>query len=100
MSSLHELLPALRKIRHDLHQHPELGFEEKRTQGVVRDWLVSRGYTPRDCAETGLVADLQPVLSGAPTIALRADLDCLPMEESLDIPYASVNPGRAHKCGH
>jgi amidohydrolase len=103
------LVPELREIRHDLHQHPELGFAEHRTQARVRAWLQALGYTPRDCAGTGLVADLHP--SGErpsgerpsgerPTIALRADLDCLPMPETTPLPYRSVHEGRAHKCGH
>lgn len=93
------LLPSLRQIRRDIHRHPELGFEETRTQALVRAWLEERGYAPRDCAQTGLVADLNPGAPG-PTIALRADLDCLPMHETTDIPHRSVHAGKAHKCGH
>lgn len=93
------LVPRLREIRRDIHRHPELGFEEVRTQELVRAWLTDRGYTPRVCAETGLVADLHPGREG-PTIALRADLDCLPMHEHTDLPHRSVHAGRAHKCGH
>lgn len=93
------LLSRLREIRHDLHQHPELGFEEHRTQAKVRAWLQELGYEPRDCADTGLVADLRPGAPG-PCIALRADLDCLPMPETTALPYRSVHEGRAHKCGH
>ncbi|MEM7156924.1 MAG: M20 family metallopeptidase [Myxococcota bacterium] len=99
VAEIEALLPRLREIRHDLHQHPELGFEEHRTQGVVRTWLEGLGYTPRECAGTGLVADLHPDRKG-PCIALRADLDCLPMQETTDLPYRSVHDGRAHKCGH
>lgn len=94
-----ELNDSLVAVRHDLHQHPELGFEEERTQGVIRDWLVQHGFSPRESAGTGLVADLNPQSAG-PTIALRADMDALPMEEETDLPYRSVHPGRAHKCGH
>lgn len=89
----------MREIRHDLHRHPELGFEEHRTQRVVRRWLEEHGYEPHVAAETGLVADLHPGHPGS-TIGLRADLDCLPMDESTDLPYRSVHAGRAHKCGH
>jgi amidohydrolase len=92
------MLPELRRIRHDLHQHPELGFEEHRTQDVVRRWLRAHGYEPRDCAGTGLVADLKP--DAAPKLALRADLDALPIQEQTDLPYRSVHDGVAHKCGH
>jgi amidohydrolase len=95
------MVPRLLDVRHDLHRHPELGFEEHRTQGIVRDWLSEQGYATRISAETGLIADLRPNLVGRErTIALRADLDCLPMHESTDLPYRSVHPGRAHKCGH
>jgi len=92
------MLPKLRWIRHDLHQHPELGFEEHRSQDVVRRWLLEHGYVPTGCAGTGLVADLKPGV--APSLALRADLDALPIHETLDVPYRSVHPGVAHKCGH
>jgi amidohydrolase len=100
-ADIEALVPRLRDIRHDLHKHPELGFEEERTQRLVRGWLSDLGYAPKDCAKTGLIADLRPDLVGkGPTIALRADLDCLPMDELTDLPYRSVHPGRAHKCGH
>jgi amidohydrolase len=95
---LSAILPELIRIRHDLHQHPELGFEEVRTQKLVRDFLVARGYHPVDSAKTGLYADLHP--DRTPTIALRADLDCLPIDEKTDLPYRSIHSGRAHKCGH
>ena len=93
------LQERLVEIRHDLHRHPELGFEERRTQGVIREWLEAHGYSPRDSAQTGLVAELHPG-GGGPTIALRADMDALPMDETTDLPYRSINEGRAHKCGH
>ncbi|MEM7203098.1 MAG: M20 family metallopeptidase [Planctomycetota bacterium] len=95
---LPSLLDRLRQVRRDLHQHPELGFEEHRTQGIVIDWLREHGYQPRACAGTGVIADLRE--APAPTIALRADLDCLPMPEHTDLPWRSVHDGRAHKCGH
>ncbi|NVB39430.1 amidohydrolase [Pseudenhygromyxa sp. WMMC2535] len=95
------LEPTLVEIRRDIHKHPELGFEELRTQRLVKGWLSQLGYEPRESAKTGLIADLRPELQGrAPTIALRADLDCLPMPEHTDLPWRSVHDGRAHKCGH
>lgn len=95
------LHPELTEVRRDIHRHPELGFEEVRTQAKVREWLVARGYSPKVCAETGLVADLHPDRHGKErTIALRADLDCLPMQEHTPLSYRSVHAGRAHKCGH
>ena len=95
---LAELLPRLREIRHDIHQHPELGFAEERTQALVRRWLTDHGYAPTVSAKTGLVAELSP--SVPRPIALRADLDCLPMQETTPLPYRSVHDGHAHKCGH
>lgn len=94
-----ELLQRLRALRRDLHRHPELGFEEHRTQGVVRAFLDRLGIDSRACAGTGLVADLGSDRAGR-TIALRADLDALPMPEHTELPHRSVHDGRAHKCGH
>lgn len=92
------LLPELIEVRHDLHQHPELGFEEKLTQEKVMKWLSDHGFEPRTCAETGVIADLHP--GEPPALALRADLDALPIHETTDLPYRSVHDGVAHKCGH
>ena len=98
---LERLEPQLVEVRHDLHRHPELGFEEHRTQKLVRNWLEHHGYAPWTSAKTGVVADLRPDRIGqGRTIALRADIDCLPMDETTDLPYRSVHAGRAHKCGH
>ena len=92
------LLPELREVRHDIHKHPELGFEERRTQEVVMTRLRELGYAPRVCAETGVLADLHE--GDTPSVALRCDLDALPIHETTDLPYRSVHDGVAHKCGH
>jgi metal-dependent amidase/aminoacylase/carboxypeptidase family protein len=90
-SEIANLTPTLTQIRRDIHKHPELGFEEERTQRLIRGWLTQLGYQPRDCARTGLIADLRPDLQGrGMTIALRSDIDCLPMEERTDIPWRSA----------
>jgi amidohydrolase len=100
-SEIESLTPTLTEIRRDIHKHPELGFEEIRTQRLIRSWLTQLGYEPRDCARTGLVADLRPEQIGrGRTIALRADIDCLPMPERTELDWRSVHDGRAHKCGH
>ncbi len=100
-SEIASLTPTLTEIRRDIHKHPELGFEEERTQRLIRGWLTQLGYSPRDCARTGLIADLRPELIGRTrTIALRADIDCLPMDERTELPWRSIHDGRAHKCGH
>lgn len=98
ISEVEGRVEGLRAIRHDLHRHPELGFAEHRTQAVVRAELERLGYRPRTSAETGLIADLYE--DRPPLLALRADLDALPIHEDLPLPYRSVNDGRAHKCGH
>jgi amidohydrolase len=100
-SEIDNLTPTLTEIRRDIHKHPELGFEEIRTQRLIRSWLTQLGYEPRDCARTGLVADLRPEQIGrGRTIALRADIDCLPMPERTELDWRSIHDGRAHKCGH
>lgn len=94
-------LPELIEIRHDLHRHPELGFEEFRTSALIRKELEALGLSPQSCAEPGLFVDLCPErVSQMDTVALRADMDCLPMDEHSDLPYRSIYPGKAHKCGH
>jgi amidohydrolase len=101
MALLDRFVEQARAVRHDVHQHPELGFEEKRTQSVVLDWLQRHGYAPRTMAETGVVADLHPDRVGrGPSIALRADLDALPIQENTPLAYKSVHDGVSHKCGH
>lgn len=98
LNEIGPLLPRLKELRHDIHQHPELGFEETRTQALVKKFLEEHGYSPKVCAETGLVADLKnPSMI---TIGLRADMDCLPIHESTNIPYRSIHAGKGHKCGH
>lgn len=91
--------PELIEIRRDLHRHPELAFQEVRTAEVVARELERLGLTVRTgIAKTGVVADL--VNGSGPTIALRADMDGLPIEEANDLPHRSVNPGVMHACGH
>ena len=85
--------------RRDFHRHPELAFEERRTSATIRAFLETIGIEVRSCGGTGL----RGVLSGArpgPTVALRADMDALPVAEIADHDYASANPGVMHACGH
>ncbi|MBX3470708.1 MAG: amidohydrolase [Planctomycetes bacterium] len=91
---------ALVATRRDLHAHPELAFEERRTAALVADRLEAAGYRPRrGVGGTGVLADLDGAAPG-PTILLRADMDALPLVEEGDVPYASTAPGRMHACGH
>ena len=88
-------------IRHDLHRHPEMGFEESRTAALVagklREWGI--GIT-EGIAGTGVVGTLKGRRPGQRAIALRADMDALPIQEATGLPYASANPGVMHACGH
>ena len=85
------------ELRRRIHSNPELGFEEYETQRLVMEYLDDLGLTPRPIAGTGVVADMG---SGSPYIALRADMDALPIQEATDAPYASRREGVMHACGH
>lgn len=88
-------------IRRQLHQHPELSFCEKDTAELIKRCLASKNIEYQsDVAGTGVVATIHGSLSFRPVIALRADLDALPIQETTDLPYRSVNDGVMHACGH
>ena len=90
----------LTAIRRDIHQHPELGLQEKRTSDLVARELEALGLeVHRHIGVTGVVAVLEGSASGK-TIGLRADMDALPMQEKTNLPYASRNSGLMHACGH
>ncbi|MDF1519593.1 MAG: M20 family metallopeptidase [Brevefilum sp.] len=87
-------------LRRDIHSHPELGFEEKRTSKIVADRLEELGLTvTRGIAETGVVGILEGK-KDSPVLLLRFDMDALPILEENDVDYASQNPGAMHACGH
>ncbi|NGM86210.1 amidohydrolase [Parapusillimonas sp. SGNA-6] len=87
-------------LRRDIHRHPELGFEEHRTAGLVADRLKALGYTVTEgIAGTGLVGTLRHGTSTR-SIGLRADMDALPIQEANDIAWASATPNTMHACGH
>jgi amidohydrolase len=86
--------------RRDLHQHPELGFQEHRTASIVAGELRALGFDVQTgVAETGVVAVLQGERPGR-TVLLRWDMDALPIQEATGASYASVHPGLMHACGH
>ena len=86
--------------RRDFHQHPEIGFEERRTSEIVAAKLAEWGIeVHRGLATTGVVGVLRNG-SGGRSIGLRADMDCLAMDEASGVPHASTIPGRMHACGH
>ncbi len=88
------------KLRRDLHQHPELQFQEIRTAGIVARELASYGYRiETGVAATGVIGTLTKGTSRR-SYALRADMDALPMQEETNLAYASIVPGRMHACGH
>jgi amidohydrolase len=87
-------------IRHDLHAHPELSFQEHRTTQVVRERLLALGWELRTCpTETGAVARLIGDKPGR-RVMVRADIDALPVNEETDLAYISQNVGVMHACGH
>ncbi len=88
-------------IRRDLHAHPEIGFEEVRTSGIVAEKLASWGIeVHRGVGRTGVVGVLKGRGAGQRRVGLRADMDALPMDVETNLPYRSKHPGRFHGCGH
>lgn len=87
-------------LRHDLHQYPELAFQEHRTSKKVASLLADWGYeVATGIAGTGVVATLKRG-DGQRSLGIRADMDALPIEEATGLDYASSNPGVMHACGH
>jgi amidohydrolase len=87
-------------LRRDLHAHPELGFQEVRTAGIVADRLRALGYTVRTgLGKTGVTGFLRGAKPGK-TVLLRADIDALPIVEQTGASYSSQHPGVMHACGH
>ena len=90
----------LTAIRRDIHKHPEMAFEETRTSDVVAERLQSYGIEiHRGLAKTGVVGTLKAGM-GNKAIALRADMDALPIQEANDFDYRSVHDNKMHACGH
>ena len=89
---------ALIALRRDLHAHPELGHDEHRTTALICEHLVSLGLHPTIFPSgTGVLCDIG---AGPDGVALRADIDALPIVDVKDVPYRSVHPGLCHACGH
>jgi amidohydrolase len=95
-------LDELIALRRDLHAHPEVGRTERRTTDLVAARLRAAGLRPQLLPGTGLVCDLGPlpIESGRRRIALRADLDALPVQDTCGLAWCSTVPGVAHACGH
>jgi amidohydrolase len=85
--------------RRDFHQYPELGFDEYRTSKIIGEALKEMGLAPQmNVGKTGVTADL--TFGEGPTIALRADMDALPMQETSGLDFSSKHDGVMHACGH
>ena len=102
LSDLQSRVAAVRDeivtVRRDLHAHPELGWHEVRTTELIRQRLVAAGLSPEVLPTgTGLICDIG---SGDTCVALRADIDALPVTEGVDSPFRSTYEGVAHVCGH
>jgi amidohydrolase len=93
------LAPELSALRRHLHANPELSFKETETAAFVTKKLEAMGLQPYAVAGTGVVALIEGQ-AGGPVVALRADMDALPITELSDVPYKSQNPGVMHACGH
>ncbi len=94
------LADRLISFRHDLHRFPELSFQEERTAGKIEEALSEAGIPARRLGKTGVVADLPGSKGMEPCVALRADIDALPIKELTGLPFESKNPGVMHACGH
>jgi len=100
LSRAQELREGTVKHRRDFHSHPELGFSEVRTAGIIAAELRQLGYAVREgVGKTGVVGLLQGENPGR-CVMLRFDMDALPITEETGAEYASLNPGKMHACGH
>ncbi|MGX9965696.1 M20 metallopeptidase family protein [Roseomonas sp. F4] len=94
------IAPGLVAIRRDIHAHPELAFEETRTAGIVAAELARLGIVHRTgVGGTGVIGTIEGGRPG-PTLAIRADMDALPIQEETGLDFASRNAGKMHACGH
>ncbi|MFP9129638.1 amidohydrolase [Niallia taxi] len=100
MKMSHELLEDLIGKRRYLHENPELAFEEFNTTAHIKKWLQEHNISilPLDL-ETGVVAEVKGAFAG-PTIAIRSDIDALPIKEETKVPFKSKTDGKMHACGH
>jgi len=94
-----KMLPWLKEIFFHLHQNPELGRQEYKTQALVLSELEKLGIRGEKIADTGVVATIYGGKPGK-TVAFRGDMDALPIQEETDLPYKSQVPGVMHACGH
>ncbi|AXO94237.1 hydrolase [Bacillus anthracis] len=99
-ANLERLTETLISIRRNLHEHPELSYEEFETTKAIKNWLEEKNITIINSnLETGVIAEISGNRNG-PLIAIRADIDALPIQEETNLPYASKIHGKMHACGH
>lgn len=96
--SIEVVTPDLIELRRDIHASPELSWHEERTTDLVAAWMDKLGLEYQRFEPTGLMAEVGP--ADGPIVALRADIDALPVTETTGDPWRSTNPGVAHACGH
>ena len=98
LKQAHAISEELIEWRRDFHMHPETGFDVQRTAGIVADELEKMGYrVKRGVGKTGVVAEIG---EGGKMVAIRADMDALPIFEQNETDYVSQNTGKMHACGH
>ncbi|HBS44605.1 MAG TPA: amidohydrolase, partial [Paenibacillus sp.] len=103
MNILNEVDQALANqlidVRRNLHREPELANEEYKTTEKIREWLTHANIHILDLPlQTGLIAEIGQ--GNGPVVAIRCDIDALPIEEQTGLPFASEIPGKMHACGH
>ena len=100
-AALAEVLPELIQLRRHIHRHPELSGHEQQTAALVAGELRRWGWDVREgVGRTGVLAELGPAGLQVPLVALRVDMDALPVEERTGLDYASTQQGLMHACGH
>ena len=99
MQDIQAYLPELEENYQHLHQCPELGFEETETSAYILKKLAEYGIKGKQAARTGIIADI-PGSAPGKTVAIRADMDSLPIEQLSGVSYATRNEGKMHACGH
>ena len=100
LPAIQDMAKEMVEVRHQIHAHPELAFEEHATSDMVAARLKEWGYeVHRGLAGTGVVGTLKRG-TGKMRLGIRADMDALPIQETTGLPYASQLPGKMHACGH
>lgn len=95
------LKPEVISLRRHFHKHPELSYKEFETSAFIKNWLTSNNIKYREgIADTGVIASIEGEGKGSRIIAVRAEMDCLPVTERAQNEFSSIWPGKMHACGH